>query len=119
MGIRDALVKRKQQQRQTAKHEDAFTKKSCPALAEYLATAEDEGKPIETPQLMVFVEGSVWKAVLTDRQECCKLWASGDTLEGLFKALERQVTCENPDWQDDQYLLERKRARQPQKKRVK
>lgn len=78
---------------------DADLVSSCPALHEFLTLSFlPDGKVRQTATLSVFVEGSLWKAVLNERQNNLVLWATAESLQGLWAELELRLTAEVVDW---------------------
>ena len=68
-------------------------------LCEYLSvSAFDDGQPRETSTLMLFVEDGFLKACLSDREEGCVAFFSGDSLEGLLESVEGALQDGSADW---------------------
>jgi len=78
---------------------DADLAATCPALHEFLTLSRlPDGKARQTATLSLFVEGSLWKAVLNERENNLTLWATAESLQGLWAELELRLTAEVVDW---------------------
>lgn len=72
---------------------------ACPALHEFLTVSVlPDGKARQTSTLLVFTEGAVWKAVLNERDGDLSLWATAESLQGLWHELEARLTAPNVEW---------------------
>jgi len=72
---------------------------TCPALHEFLTLCElSDGRTRSTSSLLVFTEGGLWKAVLNERDAELSLWATAESLQGLFLELETRLTAPAVDW---------------------
>jgi len=72
-----------------------------PALWEFLTDGGPDpatGEVRETATVLVFRDADVLKACINDRETGRQLFVSSEGLGGLFKALERALTAEHPDW---------------------
>lgn len=88
---------------------DVSMRKESPALFEYLtSTVFEDGSARQTSTLLVFVDGSDFKACLNDRENDRSLWATGDTLEGCLGTLEALLCDAKAPWRKN-------RERPPQK----
>lgn len=77
--------------------------KLYPALSEYLTQAAwPDGAVRQTTSLLLFVDGPVWKACLTDRDSEPRrvAFVSGPTPEALLRAIEAQLAQGTADWRD-------------------
>lgn len=78
---------------------DADLSAACPALHEFLTLSRlPDGTARQTSTISLFVEGSLWKAVLNERESNLVLWATGESLQGLWSELEARLTAEVVDW---------------------
>lgn len=78
---------------------DADLAAACPALHEFLTLSVlPDGRVRQTSTLLVFSEGQVWKAVLNERDGDLSLWATADTLQGLWHELEARLTAPVVEW---------------------
>jgi len=84
---------------------DADLAAACPALHEFLTLSRlPDGKTRQTATLSVFVEGSLWKCVLNERESNLTLWATAETLQGLWMELEQRLTADQVDWRPGRRL---------------
>lgn len=74
-----------------------------PAVGEYVyAENYPDGTPRAKSTITLMAgDASGWKLVLNDRQEGRSLWATGESLEDAFCALELQLESANPPWKAD------------------
>jgi hypothetical protein len=78
---------------------DASLAAACPALHEFLTLSVlPSGAARTTSTLLVFVEGGLWKAVLNERDAGLSLWATAESLQGLWDELEARLTAPAVDW---------------------
>jgi len=78
---------------------DADLSASCPALHEFLTLSVLPGGVVrQTSTLLVFTEGQLWKAVLNEREGDLSLWATAETLQGLWHELEARLTAPVVEW---------------------
>lgn len=72
-----------------------------PALWEFLTDGGPDpatGEVRETATVLVFRDGDALKACINDRETSRQLFVTSDGLGGLWRALERALTAEHPDW---------------------
>jgi len=78
---------------------DADLAASCPALHEFLTVSRlPDGTSRQVSTLLVFTEGQLWKAVLNERDGDLSLWATAETLQGLWHELEARLTAPVVEW---------------------
>jgi len=78
--------------------DEKFPKK-MPCLWEYLSTTTwEDGGDRQTSTVTVFVEEGAFKAALNDRDQQRSLYATAETLEGAFLALEKALSGGTADW---------------------
>jgi len=78
---------------------DSTLRESAPTLHEFLTLCElSDGRTRSTSSLLVFTEGGLWKAVLNERDAELSLWATAESLQGLFLELETRLTAPAVDW---------------------
>jgi len=78
---------------------DSTLAASCPALHEFLTLSVLPGGATRTPStLLVFSEGGLWKAALNERDAGLVLWATAESLQGLWDELEARLTADVVDW---------------------
>lgn len=78
---------------------DADLDASCPALHEFLTLCQLPDGSARTPStLLVFSEGGLWKACLNERDSGLNLWATAESLQGLWSELEARLTAPVVDW---------------------
>lgn len=78
---------------------DASLAETCPALHEFLTLCVLPGGATRSPAtLLVFSEGGLWKAVLNERDAGLNLWATAESLQGLWSELEARLTAPVVDW---------------------
>lgn len=78
---------------------DADLAGTCPVLHEFLTLTQlPDGRVRQTSSLLVFVEGQVFKAVLNERDTELALWATSESLQGLFAELEARLNAPIVDW---------------------
>lgn len=78
---------------------DSTLEASCPALHEFLTlSALPGGATRTTSTLLVFCDGGLWKAVLNERDAGVCLWATAESLQGLWDELEARLTAPVVDW---------------------
>lgn len=77
---------------------DPTFQKAHPTLFAFLTVTEEDGKKRTPSSLVVFAEGSEFKACLTEKDANLKLWRSAETFQGLFKALETALASGQADW---------------------
>lgn len=72
---------------------------SHPALWEYLTlTRWEDGTPRQTASFTVFLDGCVLRACVNDKDGGRVAFASSETWEGLFEALEGLLADDAADW---------------------
>lgn len=77
--------------------------KLYPALMEYMTqTVWAGGEARTTTSILLFTDGPVWKACLTDRDSEPRrvAFVSGPTPEALLRAVEAQLSQGTADWRD-------------------
>jgi len=78
---------------------DATLASSCPALHEFLTLSQlPDGTARTTSTLLVFSESGLWKACLCERDAGLNLWATAESLQGLWDELEARLTAPAVDW---------------------
>lgn len=78
---------------------DATLAAACPALHEFLTLCQlPDGTARTTATLLVFSEGGLWKACLCERDAGLNLWATAESLQGLWDELEARLTAPVVDW---------------------
>lgn len=78
---------------------DSELEKECPTLTAFLTYTGEPGKRVrKTATVTVFFEDGVFKAAMKDREEERSLWASSDTLAGLWGGLEERLNAEPVEW---------------------
>jgi len=78
---------------------DSAFQSKYPALFDYLTlVVSDDGRPRRTSTVTLCVEDGAVKACLNDRQTGFQLWASSDSVDGSFGALEALLTAERTPW---------------------
>lgn len=71
----------------------------APTVAHFLGSdAWPDGEVRERSSLVIFVEDSVFKACLSEKNLQATLWATSATFAGLLEALEDRLTADAPDW---------------------
>lgn len=83
--------------RETEVAVDGFAEK-FPALFSFMATNTAEGKPRELCKLQLFADQGVWKAALHDPNTEHSLFCTVQTPQDVFKAVEKALTADSPDW---------------------
>lgn len=82
----------------TSGSDPAFAK-SCPALFEFLTALEWESDvPRVAGTMLVFMDGSLWKACLTDKDQALYAFISADTFESLLKTVNASLISGKVDW---------------------
>jgi len=78
---------------------DDDLRESFPVLCSYLCeNVYDDGSPRKVATLTLFVEDSVLKGALNDRDQDRSLYASGSTLQSVLEALEGALKSGVPAW---------------------
>lgn len=78
---------------------DPQFEKRFPRVWEYLTLLHfDDGSARELSKLSIFVENGKFKVALNDAAEKASLYVSGDTVDGVLKALESTLGHDNPEW---------------------
>jgi hypothetical protein len=73
-----------------------------PTLLEFLAQPTwEDGSPRALGTLIVFVDGSTWKACLKDKESRTVCFVSSLDLDDLFLAIETGLTGSSLDWRPD------------------
>lgn len=79
--------------------DDAAFCSSYPALAAFLLLTFTEDKQFrELSSVKVFAEGGCWKACLVDHNAKANLFVTIDKPQDVFKALDKALRAEKPDW---------------------
>jgi len=76
---------------------DGFAEK-FPATFAFLAASTADGKPRELCKLQVFADSGVWKAALHDPNTEHSIFCTLGSPQDVFKAVEKALTAESPDW---------------------
>lgn len=78
---------------------DADLAAAFPTLHEFLTLPTlSDGTPRQTSTLLLFTDGGLWKAVLNERDAELSLWATAESLQGLYAELEARLTAPVVDW---------------------
>lgn len=77
--------------------DDAFATKH-PALFAFMTASTSEGQPRELCKVQVFADAGVWKAALHDPNTEHSLFVTLGTPGDVWKALEKALTAETPEW---------------------
>ncbi len=77
---------------------DAAFQKAHPVLFAFLTLTEEDGVRRTPSSLVLFTEGTEFKACLTERDANLKLWRSAETFQGLLKAFETALASGQADW---------------------
>jgi len=83
-----------------------------PALCEYLTqTVWADGAQRTTSSLLIFAEGVVWKACITDRDSEPRrvAFVSASSPEQLLKTVEAQLAQGTADWRDQYQQAKKKK----------
>lgn len=74
--------------------------KLYPVVHDMMTSLEGEkkGEHREGNSMWIVTGDGRWTVCFAERNEDATLWTSADTFWGLFEALEKAVTSENPDW---------------------
>lgn len=78
--------------------EDAGFGLTYPALYEHLTVSILGDGPRQTSTLLVFVEDSMFKGCLHDRDAMLQLFRASKTFSGLLEALEQAIQKGDGDW---------------------
>ncbi len=83
----------------SAGFDDAAFAKDYPTLYEHLtATTWEDGTARIPSSIIMFAEEGMLKACLSERNDQMSLWASGNGLKGVLKALEGALNTPAPQW---------------------
>lgn len=78
---------------------DAALASACPALHEFLTLSVLPDGSTRTPStLLLFCDGGLWKAALNEKDSSLVLWATSETLQGLWAELEARLNAPVVDW---------------------
>lgn len=69
-----------------------------PALTAFMTCVEQNGVPRETSKLQLFVDDGAWKVAFHDPNTEHSLFLTLGGPEDAFKAVEKALTSERPDW---------------------
>lgn len=94
---RAATAKPLAAQRDNEVSDEVFANKH-PALFTFLTATTNEGKPRELCKLQVFADAGAWKAALHDPNTEHSIFVTLATPGDVYKALEKALTAESPDW---------------------
>lgn len=73
-------------------------------VLEFLSmTSWPDGPKRMTGSLRLSVEGSQWKAVVSDAENARVAFVTGDTPDALLKSLDRGLEADTLDWRADKY----------------